>query len=107
MTRSLTLLRLLATLRYAFVGMDLLLSAPGDMGKFDLLSRPRSFVERLRKLRHPEPAPFVLAMNFVLPWGNAISYFRSGPVPIPCPLAMLPYPYSKTPWHTLPYYPFV
>lgn len=62
---------------YRLLGIDLLQST----GRLSHASaHPNSFTNRLRreKERLGEEVPFVLVVNFMLPWGNFIAYFTSG-----------------------------
>jgi len=65
---------------FALLGVDHLRNG-NEQKKGNLMlnscSRPLSYYERLKKKCHDVGivAPFLLVINFVLPWGNFISYF--------------------------------
>ncbi|KAG5182809.1 hypothetical protein JKP88DRAFT_195737 [Tribonema minus] len=56
---------------YMLLGVDLLLSADQH---HHVAARPGGFVQRFRRKAGPS-CPFVLVLNFSLPWGSFIAYF--------------------------------
>jgi hypothetical protein len=58
---------------YRFLGTDLLLTDDAVGRCAHVSARANSFVQRFRDSAGAE-SPFVLVMNFILPWGNVVSY---------------------------------
>jgi Protein ENHANCED DISEASE RESISTANCE 2, C-terminal len=57
---------------YKLLGLDLLLSADQHQ---HVSQRPGGFVQRFRRKAGAATCPFVLVLNFVLPWGSFLAYF--------------------------------